>query len=109
MSIQPMFTQSRFPSRFTPNAGPRRLNNRWKAAGLLVPGLLLIGISPAWADHIEKHFRVDAHPEITLHNPNGTIVVKAWTKPEVMIIATRGSDQTEVDAMQVGNRVDIMT
>ena len=33
----------------------------WKA-GLLLPGLLLIGMSPAFADHLEKHFKVDARP-----------------------------------------------
>jgi len=80
----------------------------WKA-GLVLPGLLLIGMSPAFADHLEKHFKVDARPEITLHNPNGTVVVKAWTKSEVMVIATRASDDVEVDATQTGNRVDIMT
>jgi DUF4097 and DUF4098 domain-containing protein YvlB len=58
---------------------------------------------------MEKHFKVDAHPEITLHNPNGTVTVKAWTKSEVMVIAIRASDQVEVDATQTGNRVDIMT
>jgi DUF4097 and DUF4098 domain-containing protein YvlB len=58
---------------------------------------------------MEKHFKVDARPEITLHNPNGTVVVKAWSKPEVMVIATRATDQVEVDATQTGNRVDIMT
>ena len=79
----------------------------WKTASIIIPGLLLCGA--AFADHIEKHFKVDAHPVITLHNPNGTVMVKAWTKPEVMVIATRASDQVEVDAEQTGNRVDIMT
>jgi DUF4097 and DUF4098 domain-containing protein YvlB len=69
--------------------------------------LLLCGV--ALADHIEKHFKVDAHPVITLHNPNGTVTVKAWSKSEVMVIATRASDQVEVDSSQTGNRVDIMT
>jgi DUF4097 and DUF4098 domain-containing protein YvlB len=84
---------------------PRRM--AWKAVSLVVPGLLLCGV--VLADHIEKHFKVDAHPVITLHNPNGTVTVKAWTKSEVMVIATRASDQVEVDAAQTGNRVDIMT
>jgi DUF4097 and DUF4098 domain-containing protein YvlB len=79
----------------------------WKATGLLIPGLLLAG--GAFADHIEKHFKVEAHPVVTLHNPNGTVTVKAWTKPEVMVVAARASDQVEVDATQTGNRVDIMT
>ena len=79
----------------------------WKAVVLAVPGLLLCSV--ALADHIEKHFKVDAHPVITLHNPNGAVTVKAWTKSEVMVIATRANDQVEVDATQTGNRVDIMT
>ena len=79
----------------------------WKTAGVILPGLLLCSV--AFADHIEKHFKVDPHPVITLHNPNGAVMVKAWTKSEVMVIATRASDQVEVDAEQTGNRVDIMT
>ncbi len=78
-----------------------------KAVVLAVPGLLLCSV--ALADHIEKHFKVDPHPVITLHNPNGAVTVKAWTKSEVMVIATRANDQVEVDATQTGNRVDIMT
>lgn len=78
-----------------------------KAAGVVVSGLLLCGA--ALADHVEKHFKVDAHPVITLHNPSGTVTVKAWSKSEVMVMATRASDQVEVDAAQTGNRVDIMT
>ena len=108
MSTQPSFTplpQSRISSPYR----TARLRIAPKAARLLLPGLLLIGISPAWADHMEKHFKVDARPEITLHNPNGTVTVKAWTKSEVMVIATHASDQVEVDATQTGNRVDIMT
>lgn len=79
----------------------------WKATSLLIPGLLLASV--AFADHIEKHFKVEAHPVVTLHNPNGSVTVKAWTKPEVMVVATRATDQVEVDATQTGNRVDIMT
>ena len=87
---------------------PRR-SVAWKAAGVLVPGLSCSVPGPALADHIEKHFKVDAHPVITLHNPNGTITVKAWTKSEVMVIATRATSQVEIDAEQTGNRVDVMT
>jgi DUF4097 and DUF4098 domain-containing protein YvlB len=75
----------------------------------LLPGLLLLGVSAAGADQMEKHFKVAPRPQITLHNPNGTVTVKAWSKDEVMVVATRASDQVEVDATQTGNRVDIMT
>jgi DUF4097 and DUF4098 domain-containing protein YvlB len=116
MKIQPMRDpSSQREGIFNGFGGPRPRNfgasvrprKAWKAAGLMVPGFLLCGV--ALGDYIEKHFKVEAHPVITLHNPNGTVVVKAWTKPEVMVVATRASDQVEVDSTQTGNRVDIMT
>jgi DUF4097 and DUF4098 domain-containing protein YvlB len=86
---------------------PRWRDIGQKVVGLAVPGLLLCSV--ALADHMERHFKVDPHPVITLHNPNGSVTVKAWTKPEVLVIATRSTDQVEVDATQTANRVDIMT
>ena len=80
--------------------------HHWKAAGLLVPGLLLC--SAASADRIEKHFKVDAHPVVTIHNPNGMVTVRAWTKSDVMVVAKRATNQVEVDAEQTGNRVDVL-
>ncbi|HVB55947.1 MAG TPA: hypothetical protein VNE63_05865 [Candidatus Acidoferrales bacterium] len=96
-------------------SGKRRLNRKrlrkasWRTAGVLVPGLLLFSVSPASASHLERHFKVEARPVITLHNPNGTVTVKAWTKPEVMVTASPATDQVDIDAEQSGNRVDIMT
>jgi DUF4097 and DUF4098 domain-containing protein YvlB len=81
----------------------------WKAAGLLLPGLLLCAVSPASADRLEEHFKVDASPVVTIHNPNGVITVRAWTKREVMVVANRASTQVDLDIEQSGNRVDIMT
>jgi DUF4097 and DUF4098 domain-containing protein YvlB len=81
----------------------------WKAAGLLTTGVLAFGVTPVLAHKIEKHFKVEAHPVITIHNPNGMVTVKAWTKHEVMVIANHESAKVEVDAEQMGNRVDIMT
>jgi len=81
----------------------------WKAAGLLVPGLLLCTALPASADRIERHFKVEAHPVVTIHNPNGTVTVRAWTKSDVMVIAKRATTEVEVDAEQTGNRVDVQT
>ncbi|HWG59923.1 MAG TPA: DUF4097 family beta strand repeat-containing protein [Candidatus Acidoferrales bacterium] len=82
-----------------------------KLAVLLVPGLLLVMALPASADRIEKHFKVDAtaRPLVTIHNPNGLITVRAWTKPEVQVIANRASDRVDVEAEQNGNRVDVST
>jgi hypothetical protein len=81
----------------------------WKRAGVLIPGLLLFSAGSTMAQRTEKHFKVEARPVITVHNPNGTITVKAWTKPEVMVSANQTTGQVEVDAEQTGNRVDIMT
>jgi DUF4097 and DUF4098 domain-containing protein YvlB len=81
----------------------------WNAARLLVPGLLLFAVGPASAERLERHFKVDARPVITVHNPNGTIIVRAWTKSEVDVVANRATGHVEVDAEQTGNRVDILT
>jgi DUF4097 and DUF4098 domain-containing protein YvlB len=78
-----------------------------RTAGLVVPGLLLLGATGASAQRLERHFKVDAHPIVTIHNPSGTITVRAWTKSDVMVVANRAADQVEVDAEQNGNRVDI--
>lgn len=80
-----------------------------KAAALLVPGLLLFSAIPASAKHVEKHFKVDARPMITVHNPSGTVTIKAWTKREVMVLADHSSTGIEVDAVQTGNRIDVVT
>ncbi|HEY4777490.1 MAG TPA: hypothetical protein VIH56_07505, partial [Candidatus Acidoferrales bacterium] len=82
-----------------------------KAAALVVPSLLICGMASATPPprRQEQHFKVEAHPVVTIHNPNGTITVKAWTKAEVMVISTRASDYVEVDAEQMGNRVDVST
>ncbi len=78
-------------------------------AAILVPGLLALTAVPVWAKHIEKHFKVGAHPIITIHNPNGIVTIKAWTKQEVMVMADPTTDAVEVEADQTNNRVDIMT
>jgi DUF4097 and DUF4098 domain-containing protein YvlB len=78
-------------------------------AVILVPGLLALTAVPVWARHIEKHFKVDAHPIVTIHNPNGVITIKAWTKQEVMVMSDQNSDAIEVEADQANNRVDITT
>jgi len=81
----------------------------WRAAGLLVSGLLFLGVSSASADRIVRHFKVDIHPVVTIHNPSGMITVRAWTKHEVMVVANHASNQVDLEIDQTGNRVDIMT
>jgi DUF4097 and DUF4098 domain-containing protein YvlB len=80
-----------------------------KAAILLAPGLLLLGASIASAHQLEKHFKVEPRSVITVHNPNGKVIIKAWTKSEVMVLANHASNKVEVDAQQTGNRVDLIT
>jgi DUF4097 and DUF4098 domain-containing protein YvlB len=82
---------------------------QFRAAGLLAASLLVCGAASASPDRIVRHFKVDAHPVITLHNPNGMVTVRAWTKWEVMVTATRASNKVEAVADETGNRVDIMT
>src|SRR5579871_3569725 len=81
----------------------------WRTATFVVPGLLLLSATGASAQRIERHFRVEPHPIVTIHNPNGTVTVRAWTKSDVMVVANRAADQVEVDLEQSGNRIDIMS
>ena len=81
----------------------------WKSCTALASGVLIFGVLPASAHHLEKHFKVGPQPVVTINNPNGKITVRAWTKSEVMVIADHYSDKAEVDAQQSGNRVDLMT
>ncbi len=82
---------------------------RWRSASILIPSLLLLSAGTARADRMVQHFKVDARPVITIHNPSGNVTIKAWTKSEVMVIADRVPNQVEVVAEQTGNRVDITT
>jgi DUF4097 and DUF4098 domain-containing protein YvlB len=80
----------------------------WKAAFLLFPALAFTAL-PAAARRVERQFKVDGHPIVTIHSPNGTVTVKAWTKSEVLVIAEIASDRVDLGAMQNGDRVDIGT
>jgi DUF4097 and DUF4098 domain-containing protein YvlB len=97
-----MSTSHSVPAQWLPRSN-------WKKAGLLLPGLLLCSAVSAAPRRQEQHFKVEAHPVITIHNPNGLITVKAWTKAEVMVISNPASDRIEIDAEQMGNRVDVST
>ena len=88
----------------------RQLKKQLRTAGALaVPGLLLCSAVSAGPIRHEEHFKVAAHPIITIHNPEGLITVKAWTKAEVMVISMPASNAVEVDSEQMGNRVDVTT
>ena len=79
-----------------------------KTAITLGTGLLLAAGAAAAPRHIEKHFKVGARPVITIHNPDGVVIVKAWTRPEVKLVGDSDSEKLEIDAEQTGNRVDLI-
>jgi DUF4097 and DUF4098 domain-containing protein YvlB len=91
------------------SAGPIRRVAESSAAVLFSSVLLLGSASTAFANHLEKQFTVQTHPLITLHNPGGTVVISAWDKPTVLVVADHSSPKIEVDAEQVGNRIDVVT
>lgn len=76
---------------------------------MLGSGLLLASAPAAFAHHLEKQFTVEPHPLITLHNPSGTVIISSWSKPTVTVVADHNSEKVEVDAQQVGNRIDVVT
>jgi DUF4097 and DUF4098 domain-containing protein YvlB len=77
------------------------------AARLLVLPLLL-GLALPAAAQVDKRFAVDVRPVVTVRNPHGKIEVKSWTQPQVHVVAQHGA-RVEVDAEQIGNRVEIVT
>lgn len=70
---------------------------------------VMFGAAPASAHRIEKHFSVEDHPVIVLHNSSGTVVIHSWQKPEVQVVADHASPKVEVDAEQKGNLVELKT
>ena len=82
---------------FQPVPGSRIL----RTTSLFGTILLCAGSSIAAPRHVEKQFKVDAHPIITIHNPNGVLTVKAWSRPEVKLVADIQSDKVDVDAEQI--------
>jgi DUF4097 and DUF4098 domain-containing protein YvlB len=88
---------------------PLGIPRSWKTASVLLPCLVLMSAGPALGDRIERHFKVESHPIVTIHNPTGTVTVRAWTKAEVLVIAKRATDRVEVDTEQNANRVEIST
>jgi hypothetical protein len=65
--------------------------------------------SPAFADHLEKHFPVKRHPVITIHNPSGKLTIQSWARPEVMVVADHASNQIGIELVQKGNMITVST
>ena len=75
----------------------------------LVALVLLCPAAPAQAHKIEKRFSVGLRPTVNVRNKSGAITIKSWNRPEVLVVANHASDKTEVDAEQMGNRIDVIT
>lgn len=79
--------------------------------GLALAALLAAGaMAPAaFAHRIEKRFPVELRPTVTVRNKSGKVTIKSWKKQEILVVATHASEKTEVDASQMGNRVEVVT
>jgi hypothetical protein len=83
--------------------------SRASRALLGLTALVLLCPALAQAHRIEKKFSVSLRPVVNVRNKSGTITIKSWNRSEVLIVANHASDKTEVDAEQVGNRIDVIT
>lgn len=65
---------------------------------------------PAFAHHLQKHFKVGSHPVLTVRNSSGTVTIRSWQKPEVQVVASHNNSQkVEVSATQKGNMIEVAT
>jgi len=77
------------------------------AAGVTLVACLFAASAGAQVRRIEKHFRVEDKPVVTVQNPSGRIQVKAWDKHEVMVVGQHTGNNLDMDTEQVGNRIEI--
>ncbi len=67
--------------------------------------------SAVYASRVERRFAVTGKPNLTIATFDGTIEIRAWDRPEVVVeVEKRAADKTLVDAIQVkaeqsGNRI----
>jgi len=80
-----------------------------KALAAAIFVVLLCPAEPAAAHKIEKRFSTTLRPTVQVRNKSGNVIIKSWNRPEVLVVANHASDKTEVDATQMGNRVDVIT
>ena len=81
----------------------------FRVAGTMVVAFFFAGSAGAQTRRFERHFTVQGKPVVSVQNATGRIQVRAWDKPEVLIVGQRGSSNVEVDTEQVGNRIEIAT
>jgi DUF4097 and DUF4098 domain-containing protein YvlB len=79
------------------------------AAGATMAAFLLSTGACAQTHRTERHFAVEGKPVVTVQNPSGHILVKAWDKHEVMVVGRFAASSVEVDTEQVGNRIEVAT
>jgi DUF4097 and DUF4098 domain-containing protein YvlB len=81
----------------------------FRVAGAMLVAFFIAGSAGAQTRRFERHFTVQGKPVVSVQNATGRIQVRAWDKPEVLIVGQRGSSNVEVDTEQVGNRIEIAT
>ncbi len=86
-----------------------RIISASRAAGIALAVLVLASAADAQIRRIEKRFRVEGIPVITVQNTNGRIQVKAWDKNEILIVCRPASDSVAIDSEQAGNRIEVVT
>jgi hypothetical protein len=71
-------------------------------AALLTAGCEISVDAGPYSVHEEKRFTVNGTPELSLVTFDGSVEIRSWDKPEVLVeIEKRASDKTYADAIQV--------
>ena len=87
-------------------------SSRVRSRSLRLASLLTMSIvaaAPAFAHRLEKSFTVTGRPMVTVRNAQGKIHVSSWKRNEVSIVAEHTSNRVEVDAVQRGSQIELLT
>ena len=93
---------------------------RWSASLAVVAAAALVGSAceitvdaGPYSAHEDKRFQVTGTPDLSLSTFDGSVVVRSWDRPEVLVeIEKRSSDKTQAEAIRVtaeqsGNTITI--
>ncbi len=83
-------------------AGARRLSR-------LLPGVVILAAFPLYAEHFDRHFSVGSYPLLSLRQISGDVVVRAWNRPEIRVLASVKGSHVVADATQQGSRVEVVS
>lgn len=80
---------------------------------LVAAGCVDIDAHAGYVDREERRYTVEDSPDVSLSTFDGSIEVRSWDRPEVLvIIEKRGRDQNDADEIQIvaeqnGNRISV--